>query len=123
MGQLLNGTWEKKLYDATKRGEYERQKTLFRGAVTADDVELGRYHLYVSYACPWAHRTLVVRALEGLEQAVPVSVVGPRMGDDGWAFGGFDGATADGVHGAAFLRETYVRARADYTGRVTVPVL
>src|SRR5262249_38530495 len=80
----------------------------------------GRYHLYVSRACPWAHRTLITRALRGLEHAIGVTVVDPHMGDDGWAFAPDD---PDPVGPATFLREVYLRADPRYTGRVTVPIL
>lgn len=124
MGQLIDGQWDDRWYASDDKGRFQRPKTVFRGALPEGGVtEAGRYHLYAAYACPWAHRVLVARALLGLEEALPVSVVGPRMGDEGWAFGGFDGATDDSLHGARFLREVYVRARADYTGRVTVPAL
>jgi putative glutathione S-transferase len=86
--------------------------------------EAGRYHLYVSYACPWAHRTLILRALKGLEPLVGVSVVHPDMLDDGWTFAtDFPGTTGDTLHGAAFMRDVYLRADPMATGRVTVPVL
>ena len=86
--------------------------------------ESGRYHLYVSYACPWAHRTLVFRALKGLEAHIDVSVVHPDMLSDGWTFDeGFDGATGDRLFGADYLRDIYLRAVPDMTGRVTVPIL
>ena len=105
-----------------------REETKFRGTVTADGssgfrAEPGRYHLYVSLACPWAHRTLVARALKRLETAISVSVVHPHMGDNGWEFGDFPGAIADELHGARYLYEVYARAKPDYSGRVTVPVL
>lgn len=124
MGRLIEGTWRDDWYEPDAKGAFQRPKTVFRGALPAGGVtEPGRFHLYVSYACPWAHRALITRALLGLEEALPISVVGPRMGSDGWAFGGFEGATEDRLHGDRFLREVYVRARPDYTGRVTVPAL
>jgi glutathionyl-hydroquinone reductase len=128
MGMLINGVWSTEWYQPDKEGRFVRPQTVFHGRVTADGssghkVEPGRYHLYVSYACPWASRTLLLRKLKGLEAAISVSVVSPLMGDDGWAFGGYPGATEDALFGAKFLREIYVRARPDYTGRVTVPVL
>ncbi|MDO9019081.1 MAG: glutathione S-transferase family protein [Deltaproteobacteria bacterium] len=124
MGHLIDGVWDKGWYTPDAEGRFERPPTVFRGGLPDGGVtEPGRFHLYAAYACPWAHRVLITRALKGLEHAVPVSVVGPRMGDDGWAFGGFDGATDDHLHGARLLRDVYLRARPRYTGRVTVPAL
>lgn len=112
-----------------------RQQQAFRSEVTADGApgadgrggfaaEPGRYHLYVSLACPWAHRTLILRALKGLEAMIPVSVVDWFMGDRGWTFRAeHPGATGDALHGAEFLYELYLRADPKFTGRVTVPVL
>ena len=105
-------------------GAFERQETTFRDAVEVTDVEAGRYHLYVSYACPWAHRTLVTRALLGLEEAITVDVVDPYRDERGWQFTpGKDGCTPDTVNGADYLREIYRLAADGYDGRVTVPVL
>ncbi len=105
-------------------GAFERQETTFRDTVEATDVEAGRYHLYVSYACPWAHRTLVTRALLGLEEAITVDVVDPYRDERGWQFtAGKDGCTPDTVNGADYLREIYRLAADGYDGRVTVPVL
>ncbi|MFO0609426.1 MAG: glutathione S-transferase C-terminal domain-containing protein [Polyangiales bacterium] len=118
MGQLIAGVWHPGWYPPNAAGAFERPKTVFRGRVTA--VTPGRYHLYVALACPWAHRTLITRALRGLEGAVGVTVVDPRMGEDGWSFRPDD---PDPVGGARFLREVYLRADPAYTGRVTVPVL
>lgn len=117
-----------------KRWTFRPQESQFRDWITADGrsgfaPEPGRYHLYVSLACPWAHRTLIVRKLKRLEKAIPVSVVDPRMGAFGWSFVGPEGgdamagATGDRLHGADYLHQIYTRARPDYTGRVTVPVL
>lgn len=128
MGKLIDGKWSTEWYKADDKGHFVREETKFRGAVTADGssgfrAEAGRYHLYVSLACPWAHRTLVARALKRLEDKISVSVVHPHMGDNGWEFGEFPGATGDALHGARYLHEVYTRGKADYTGRVTVPVL
>jgi putative glutathione S-transferase len=128
MGKLTDGHWTNEWYKSSDKGEFVREETKFRGTVTADGssgfrAEAGRYHLYVSLACPWAHRTLVTRALKGLEDVISVSVVHPHMGDDGWEFGEYPGATADPIHGARYLHEVYTQAKSDYTGRVTVPVL
>ncbi len=127
MGMLVKGVWQDVGYD-TKSGEFMRNESAFRDRVTADGssgfrAETGRYHLYVSLACPWAHRTLVLRVLKGLEQAISVSIVDPYMGPDGWFFSDRPDCTRDNVNGAALLREIYLKARRDYTGRVTVPVL
>jgi putative glutathione S-transferase len=118
MGQMIDGVWRKGWYDPDKRGAFQRPKTQFRDHVA--EPEAGRYRLYASYACPWAHRALIMRSLRGLEGAIPVTIVDPKMGDDGWQFTAED---PDPVLGAKYLRELYARARPDYTGRVTVPVL
>ena len=118
MGRLVDGVWQPGWVKPGAGGAFERQTTKFRDASLVP--EPGRYHLYVSYACPWAHRTLIVRALRGLEDAVPVTVVDPKMGEDGWAF---DAADPDPLFRAAFLREIYLQAALKFTGHVTVPVL
>ena len=109
-------------------GEFVRQEDAFRGWVLAKPgaqypVEAGRYHLYVSYACPWAHRTIIVRVLRGLEAAVGMTVVDPIRDDRGWAFTGGPGHTKDPINGFAFLSEAYFATDPGYRGRVTVPVL
>lgn len=135
MGLLVEGKWQDKLEKAkTDDGRFVRSETTFRNWITPDGsagpsgeggfrAEAGRYHLYVSLACPWAHRTLIFRALKGLEEIVSLSIVDHFMGDDGWTFRKRDGATGDTLHGADFLRDIYLRAASDFTGRVTVPVL
>ena len=136
MGQLVNGEWSSEWYDTSKTGgAFQRDTSRFRNWVTADGsagpsgeggfkAEAGRYHLYVSYACPWAHRTLIFRALKGLEGMIDVSAVHPEMLDEGWTFGDdFDGATGDKLFGSAFMRDIYTRADPQISGRVTVPVL
>lgn len=136
MGQLLNGRWERAWYDtASTGGAFKRTTAGFRNWVTADGsagptgtdgyaAESGRYHLYVSHACPWAHRTLIFRALKGLEPHIGLSVVHPDMLDDGWTFGtDFPGTTGDALFDLPFLRDLYTRAAPDVSGRVTVPVL
>ncbi len=121
MGQLVNGTWHVGWYDPDAKGAFVRPDTKFHGRIGPEHpAEADRYHLYVSYACPWAHRTIITRALRGLEDAIPMTVVDPKMGDDGWQFSPDD---PDPVGGARYLREIYVRAKLDYSGRVTVPVL
>lgn len=135
MGLLVDGVWHDQWYDTGKTGgSFVRENSQFRNWMTADgspgptgeggfEAEPGRYHLYVSYACPWAHRTLIFRALKRLEQAITVSVVDPRMGGQGWEFGDFPGSTPDEVLGKSRLYEVYLAAKSDYSGRVTVPVL
>jgi putative glutathione S-transferase len=128
-GYLLDGQWHTGWYDTRKtRGEFVRTTAAFRSWITADGsgaypAEAGRYHLYVSLACPWAHRTLIFRALKRLEDVVSVSVVDPVMGDDGWEFGDGPGDIPDFVNGFRYLREAYTAADPTYSGRVTVPVL
>lgn len=135
MGLLIDGEWRDQWYDTDKTGgRFERKESAFRSWVTADGsagpsgaagfkAESGRYHLYVSLACPWAHRTLILRALKGLEDAVSVSVVHWLMGEDGWSFEPGPGVVADPIHDATHLRDVYLAADRHYTGRVTVPVL
>lgn len=136
MGQLVNGIWQDVWYDTSStQGRFKRMPSQFRNWVTADGqpgptgaggfkAEAGRYHLYVSLACPWAHRTLIVRKLKGLEQAISVSVVHPLMLENGWTFGtDFADATGDTLFGLEYLYQLYLKADASYTGRVTVPVL
>ncbi len=135
MGLLVEGKWHTDWYDtASTGGKFVRQDARFRHWVTADGApgptgdggfkaEAGRYHLYVSLACPWAHRTLIFRQLKGLEHMISVSVVNAFMGDEGWTFEPGDGVIADDVNGKSRMHEIYALAAPDYTGRVTVPVL
>ena len=136
MGLLVGGVWKDQWYDTESTdGKFERQDAGFRNWVTADGTagpsgsagfkaDSGRYHLYVSYACPWAHRTLIFRKLKGLDAHISISAVHPDMLQDGWTFDTDTyGATGDTLYGLPFARDIYTRAKPDYTGRVTVPVL
>ena len=134
MGRLVDGKWQDKWYDTGKSGKFERSQSQFRDFVTVDGspaegrtrgfkAESGRYHLYVSLACPWAHRTLIFRKLKKLEDVISVSVVHHYMGKDGWTFLAEDGATGDTLYGLDFLHRIYTKADPVYSGRVTVPVL
>lgn len=135
MGLLIDGQWRDQWYETEKHGgRFKRQESRFRGWVTADGgpgpdgqkgfkAEPGRYHLYVSLACPWAHRTLIFRKLKRLEDAISLSVVHWHMGENGWTFEDGPGCVPDDVNGARYLHQVYTTAKPDYTGRVTVPVL
>lgn len=136
MGFLENGKWHDTWYDTKSTGgRFERTTTAYRNWVTPDGsagpsgvggfaAQSGRYHLYVSYACPWAHRTLIFRAIKDLGAHISVSVVHPDMLAEGWEFRtDFDGATGDDLFGAPYLRDIYLRADPKASGRVTVPVL
>ncbi|WP_065091564.1 glutathione S-transferase family protein [Rhizobium leucaenae] len=135
MGMLVDGAWHDIWYDTKDtKGHFKRAASQFRNWVTADGApgpsgaggfkaEGGRYHLYVSLACPWAHRTLIFRKLKKLESLISVSVVDPLMLENGWEFKGRDGGTVDHLFGAKALWEVYVKADLHYSGRVTVPVL
>jgi len=136
MGQLVNGVWQTQpISTAATGGKFVRSTSGFRNWITADGApgpsgeggfpaESGRYHLYVSYACPWAHRTLIFRALKGLNDHITVSVVHPDMLDDGWSFADdFPGATGDTLYGRPFARDIYIKADPKVSGRVTVPIL
>jgi len=136
MGMLVDGTWQSAWYDTSATGgAFVRSTAQFRNWVTVDGAAgpsgeggfaaaSGRYHLYVSYACPWAHRALIFRAIKGLAPHIGVSVVHPDMLAEGWTFErGFDGTTGDGLFDLPFLRDIYLRAAPRYSGRVTVPVL
>ncbi|HAC65950.1 MAG TPA: glutathione-dependent reductase [Cyanothece sp. UBA12306] len=135
MGLLIDGIWHDKWYDTQSTGgRFIRQSSQFRNWITPDGsagisgesgfkAEPGRYHLYVSYACPWAHRTLIFRAIKGLEQMISVSVVHWFMGEFGWTFEPGEGVISDPINGAKYLYEIYTKTNQDYTGRVTVPIL
>ncbi|CAG4920383.1 glutathione S-transferase family protein [Paraburkholderia gardini] len=135
MGLLVNGQWQDRWYDTKATGgRFVRKDAAFRNWVTADGsagpggvggfkAEAGRYHLYVSLACPWAHRTLILRALKGLEEMISVSVVNWLMLENGWTFADGPGVVPDMVNHARLLHQVYTAADPGYTGRVTVPVL
>ena len=135
MGLLVDGVWHDTWYDTQSTGgKFERKASSFRSWITKDGsagptgdagfkAEFGRYHLYVSLACPWAHRTIIYRKLKGLEDAISMSVVNAFMGDEGWTFESGDGVVADPIIGATRMHQIYTAAMSDYTGRVTVPVL
>ncbi|MCP1645568.1 putative glutathione S-transferase [Pseudomonas citronellolis] len=134
MGQLIDGRWQDQWYDTSKDGRFQRENAQRRNWVTADGqpgpsgeggfrAEAGRYHLYVSLACPWAHRTLIYRQLKGLAGLIDVSVVSWLMRENGWTFDRSLGSTGDALDGLEFLHQRYTRDDPHYTGRVTVPVL
>jgi putative glutathione S-transferase len=124
MNMLVDGEWRRDAYQSTdEEGAFDRQETTFRDWVGEDErfpVEAGRYHLYISRACPWAHRTAMTRALKGLEDVVSLSLVRPERYDDGWEFAA---EYPDPLYDESYLRTLYRRADPDFTGRVTVPVL
>lgn len=124
----MRGKW------IVEQGEFVREVSEFRSWVTVDGsagpsggagfkAEAGRYHLYVSHACPWAHRTMIVRALKGLEEVISVSVVHPLMPEESWVFGEYPGATEDHINHAHYMSENYMKANPNFNGLVTVPVL
>ena len=135
MGLLVDGIWRDQWYDTSSTGgAFKRADAQFRNWVTPDGsagptgeagfkAEPGRYHLYISYACPWAHRTQILRQLKGLEPMIDISVVDWFMGENGWEFSDRDGAIPDTLFGAEKMHEVYTQAKPDFSGRVTVPVL
>ena len=135
MGMLLNGIWKDVWYPTEEtEGRFVRTDVQFRNWITSDGsagpsgqsgykAEAGRYHLYISYACPWASRTLIFRKLKGLEKIISLSVVHWHMGKEGWTFKEGEGVISDSVFNASYLREIYLKANDKYSGRVTVPVL
>ncbi|MHC8406729.1 glutathione S-transferase family protein [Pseudomonas sp. TMB3-21] len=134
MGLLVEGRWHDQWYESSKDGAFQREQAQRRNWVTADGTpgpsgvggfaaEPGRYHLYVSLACPWAHRTLILRKLKGLDSLIDVSVVSYLMLENGWTFDQSHGSTGDKLDDLSFLHQRYTADTADYTGRVTVPVL
>ena len=129
MGLLVNGKWVDKWYDTkTSKGKFKREQSKFRQWIKEDGStpflpESGRYHLYASLACSWAHRTLIFRKIKELENLIDISIVDPIMLENGWEFKDSEGSIPDSVNGAKYLYEIYLKADPDYTGRVTVPVL
>lgn len=135
MGLLVDGQWVDQWYDTKKTGgRFVRTEAQFRNWITADGsagptgqagykAEADRYHLYVSLACPWASRTLMIRTLKGLEDMISISVVHPLMLEDGWTFEEGEGVIGDPIFQARYLHQVYTAVKPDYTGRVTVPVL
>jgi putative glutathione S-transferase len=135
MGLLVDGVWQDRWYDTKSTGgRFVRTETVFRNWVTAAGdagpsgeagfrAEPGRYHLYVSLACPWAHRTLIFRKLKKLEDVISVSIVDPLMGRDGWIFSNYPESIPDEVNGKKQLYEIYLLVKPDFSGRVSVPVL
>ncbi len=135
MGLLVDGEWKDKWYDTDSTGgRFKRQESSFRNWITADgspgpgeeggfEAEPGRYHLYVAYACPWAHRALIFRKLKGLDDMMSLSVVNPLMKENGWTFEPGYKVHPDPIHDATFMHQVYTAADPDYTGRVTVPVI
>lgn len=134
---LVNGVWQENwqpVQAKDEEGRFIRQISPFRHWITPDGTpgptgsggfkaEKGRYHLYVAYICPWASRTLMVRELKGLQDVIGVTVVNPRLTDQGWQFGGYPGADEDTLNGARYMHELYTRADPEISGRATVPVL
>jgi len=135
MGLLFDGKWQDKWYETKSNGgRFVRSESQFRNWITPDgsagptgkagfEAKAGRYHLYVSYACPWAHRTLIMLALKGLTDMIDVSVVGMTMLENGWTFDKADGSSGDPLFEAEFMHQLYTQADQQYSGRVTVPVL
>ncbi|MCF6434485.1 glutathione S-transferase family protein [Pseudoalteromonas sp. MMG022] len=134
MGLLVDGKWQDEWYDTSNKGKFEREAAQLRNWITADGTagpsgvggfkaQSGRYHLFVSLACPWAHRTLIFRTLKGLEQHIDVSVVSPDMLDQGWTFDKASGSSGDPLYGFDHMHQLYTLNNDTYSGRVTVPVL
>jgi putative glutathione S-transferase len=134
MGLMINGVWQEREPETSKDGHFERGETAFRNWITPDGrpgptgqdgfrAVAGRYHLYVSLACPWAHRTLIMRALKGLQTIIPVSVTHWLMADHGWTFTAGEGVIPDPLYNSRYLYELYARADETYSGRASVPIL
>jgi len=128
VGLLNNGKWVSEREQEDSQGNFIRPSTTFRHKVTADGssgfkAESGRYHLYISWACPWAHRTAIMRRMKGLEDTIGLSVVAPEIEQNGWEFSAAPDCIPDTVNGTRYLREVYLKADPEYSGWVTVPVL
>lgn len=128
LGKLIDGQWTTAWTERDDSGQFNRMPTLFHHQITADgssgfQAEPGRYHLYVSLGCPWAHRTVLLRSLKGLQDVISLSIVDPVISDQGWQFSERFGSIPDSLYGSEYLWQIYVKAKADYSGRVTVPVL
>ena len=128
LGQLVNGKWTTGWTEHSAKGEFKRMSTHFHHWVTADGssefpAATGRYHLYISLGCPWAHRTAILWKLKGLENIVSLSIVDPVISEQGWRFSDYSGCIPDTVNQTNYLWQVYVKSMPDYTGRVTVPVL
>ncbi|WP_348241782.1 glutathione S-transferase family protein [Leptolyngbya sp. DQ-M1] len=128
LGMMVDGTWTTDWNERDKSGKFNRTPTKFRDRITADgksgfQAAPDRYHLYISLACPWAHRTLILRSLKGLESAIGLSIVDAVLSDKGWYFSNNPGAIPDSVNHTEYLQEIYLKADEKYTGRITVPVL
>jgi glutathionyl-hydroquinone reductase len=134
MGLLINGVWQEQEPATTKDGHFERRDSAFRNWITPDGrpgptgqdgfrAMAGRYHLYVSLACPWAHRTLIMRALKGLQDIIPISVTHWLMAEHGWTFAAGEGVVPDPLYNSRYVYELYARADEEYSGRATVPIL
>lgn len=135
MGLLVNGQWQDKWYDTdSSDGKFEREAAQLRNWITSDGsagetgeggfkAEAGRYHLYVSLACPWAHRTLIFRTLKKLDELISASVVSPDMLVNGWEFDQNNHSTGDALFASDYLHQVYTKNNSNYSGRVTVPVL
>jgi glutathionyl-hydroquinone reductase len=134
MGLLINGVWHEQEPAPAKEGHFERRDSAFRNWITPDGrpgptgqdgfrAVAGRYHLYVSLACPWAHRTLITRALKGLQDIIPVSVTNWLMAEQGWTFASGEGVVPDPLYNSRYVYELYARADDQYSGRASVPIL
>jgi glutathionyl-hydroquinone reductase len=128
LGQLVNGKWTTEWTERNETGKFQRMSTQFHNWVTVDGSSefpaiAGRYHLYISLGCPWAHRTAILWKLKGLEKMVGLSIVDPVISEQGWQFSDYPGCIRDTVNQTDYLWQVYVKSEPSYTGRVTVPVL